>query len=99
MATSYESGNVNKTSRNSADSPTSHASAWDQKALEITLHDGLDRLEDFALMMALHSQGSQFEILSITPPPISQKASSPHTPSRTHETVVNIREVQLKKSA
>ncbi|HFE32470.1 MAG TPA: hypothetical protein ENJ17_04060 [Gammaproteobacteria bacterium] len=72
--------------------------AQDHKALELTLHDGLDRLEEFALMLAFQGTGQQFEILSITPPAEPVEAAPP-PPRRRAENVVCLHRARLKKTA
>lgn|GEM_PF-7015761 len=39
-----------------------------QQALELCLHDSLDRLESFTLDLAFNTPGCNFEILGIHPP-------------------------------
>ncbi len=65
------------------------------QALELTLHDGLDRLEEFTLMLAFQGSGSQFEVLSITPP------AAPATPPSRREggSVIDLQRALLKKTA
>lgn len=75
-----------------------NAPARNHKALELTLHDGLDRLEEFALMLAFQGSGSQFEILSIAPPAAPAEAVTPHL-SRSNENVVCLRQALLRKTA
>ena len=90
MTTSHESGDVNGV-------PNS-TSKRDHQALELTLHDGLDRLEEFALMLAFQGSGSQFEILSITPPPAPAE-SAVARPHRKTENVICLHEAPLKRTA
>lgn len=69
----------------------------DPKALELTLHDSLDRLQEFALMLAFQGSGQQFEILSITPPAEPVTATPPHPPHSTGN-VINLRRTLLKRT-
>ncbi len=85
--TSHESGNV---------PPPGSTSKQAHQALELTLHDGLDRLEEFVLLLAFQSSGSQFEILSISPPPAPARTTRPH---RKTENVICLHETRLKKTA
>ncbi len=75
-----------------------NTSKRDHQALELTLHDGLDRLEEFVLLLALQDSGSQFEILSISPPPAPAKATITR-PHRKTENVIHLHETLLKKTA
>jgi len=90
MATSHQSGNVKDT--------PSKAPAGAHKALQLALHDGRDRLEEFTLMLAFQGSGQQFEILSITPPAAPAEAIAA-PPRRRHENVVSLQKSLLKKTA
>ncbi|HHH47958.1 MAG TPA: hypothetical protein ENK51_03615 [Gammaproteobacteria bacterium] len=73
-------------------------SKQDPQALELTLHDGLDRLQEFTLMLAFQGGTSQsFEILSITPPTEPVETTPP--PRRHAENVVCLQRALLKKIA
>ncbi len=98
MATSHESGNV-ASSNNFPKIPPEQPPAWAQKTQELGLHDGLDRLEDFTLMLAFQSYGSQFEIVSITPPTDDRTHSPTCAATRSDSTVVNLHQARLKKTA
>ena len=69
--------------------------AWQHKARELTLHDTLDRLEDFTLQLAFQSHACQFEILSITPPADDRPAA----PASADDTVVSLDAARIRKSA
>ncbi len=86
----FESDNVNDIPGNTPQR--------DQQALALTLHDGLDRLEEFVLLLALQGKGRQFEILSIGPPPTPAKTTTTR-PRRKTENVVHLHESLLKKTA
>ncbi len=73
-------------------------SKCDHQALELALHDGLDRLEEFTLMLAFQGSVSQFEILSISPPPAPAE-SAVTRPCRKTENVICLHEALLKKTA
>jgi len=93
--TSHESGHVNDTPGTPGNTPER-----DHQALELTLHDGLDRLEEFALMLAFQGSSSQFEILSITlPSPVSPPAKGSSLKSGTDDKVIRLRQALLKKTA
>lgn len=73
-------------------------SKCDHQALELALRDGLDRLEEFALMLAFQGSGGQFEILSITPPPAPAEPTVSR-PRRKTKNVIRLHEALLKKTA
>lgn len=56
------------------------------KALEMTMRDVLDGLEDFATLAAYEASGGVFEILSIEPPnaPTAERATLPSPAEERH---------------
>ncbi|HEB94715.1 MAG TPA: hypothetical protein ENI94_14915 [Gammaproteobacteria bacterium] len=75
--------------------PGSH-SKRDHQVLGLTLHDGLDRLEEFTLMLALQSSNNTFEVLSITPVPAEPTVAHPQCRA---ENVIYRHETLLKQTA
>ncbi|MCF6210041.1 MAG: hypothetical protein L3J88_14645 [Gammaproteobacteria bacterium] len=68
----------------------------DRQALELMLHDGLDRLEEFTLMLAFQGSGNAFKILAITPAPTEPTVVHPQ---RRTENVIYLHETLLKQTA
>ena len=67
-----------------------------RKALEIDLADGLDRLQEFTLMMTMNADFTAFEILSIGPE--TTAAEERPAPAKSSDNIIPL-QGQMRKTA
>ncbi len=69
-----------------------------QQALELCLHDSLDRLEAFTLELAFNTRGMNFEILDIHPP-LPDVIATPQPRAAESEAVVSLQQARRRRRA